>query len=179
MNGLREPRAGAAGQGRAPRRLSRDRRGATAVEFGFVALAFILLTMGTVELARYYFTLQSLRLLTGEVARAALVAVNQGLSVTSFNNTTNSTQYTNCSGLSNSVAALSNSTQTALLQRVPILNPARLSTGNNAAWGNSATVTCTSPTKVSVSLSYRFNFIVPFLPSGNLVLNDQTTLAFR
>lgn len=55
------------------RRLHRDRAGTVALEFGFIASGFLLMLLGTIEMARYLFTQQSLELLTGLVARAAVV----------------------------------------------------------------------------------------------------------
>ncbi|MGG5817310.1 TadE/TadG family type IV pilus assembly protein [Falsiroseomonas sp. HW251] len=158
-------------------RLRRDRRGATAVEFAFVGSAFVLLVFGTIELARYYFTAQSLRTLSAEAARTSLISIGQSLY--SANNNT-----APCGNLANSNVYFDNATQNALLGRVPILSASRLigldTANNNAsvAWQNAARFTCTAPKSVTVSLQYRFNFIVPFLPGGNLTLSDRATMAF-
>lgn len=59
-----------------PRRL--DQRGLASLEFAVVASVFFMLMLGSVEVGRYLTTVQSLRNLTGEAARAALVAYNGG-----------------------------------------------------------------------------------------------------
>ena len=58
------------------RSLRRDRRGVTAVEFAFVGGAFIMLMLGVIECGRYYITVQSVRLITGEAARKAITQLN-------------------------------------------------------------------------------------------------------
>src|SRR4051812_1802227 len=65
----------------ARRRLIHDRRGVTAVEFGFVAFIFFVLLLGTVDLGRYQFTQQSLRDIVAEAARAGLITINQALAL--------------------------------------------------------------------------------------------------
>ena len=59
-----------------PRRLGC--RGAGTMEFALVAAVFFSLLLGGIEVARYMTIVQSLRNLTGEAARAALIANNGG-----------------------------------------------------------------------------------------------------
>lgn len=54
-------------------RLRRDRSGTAALEFAVIAPALLLVLLGTMEVSRYLFTEQSLELLTGQVARAAVI----------------------------------------------------------------------------------------------------------
>jgi Flp pilus assembly protein TadG len=145
------------------RSLWRDRRGATAVEFAFVGSIFIMLMFGVVEYGRYYISVQSVRLITGEAARRAITQLNATI----------------VGGAACNAGAVSGSNGTtlvnSLLTLTPLLNPAN--------W-NSTSITATCPTSagavgtVTVVLSYRFNFIVRFLPSGNLTISDRTTLSF-
>lgn len=53
-------------------RLRRDRSGAVALEFAVIAPSFLLMLLGTMEVSRYIFAQESLELLTGQVARAAV-----------------------------------------------------------------------------------------------------------
>ncbi len=54
-------------------RLRRDRSGIVSLEFALIAPGFLLMFFGTIEMGRYLFTRQSLELLTGQVARAAVI----------------------------------------------------------------------------------------------------------
>ncbi len=51
----------------------RSRRGVTSLEFGLVGGIFLLLMLGAMQLGLYLFTRQSLDMLTGLVARAAVI----------------------------------------------------------------------------------------------------------
>lgn len=53
------------------------RRGATAVEMAVVAAAFLLMTLGGLEISRYFFVSESLKDFAGEVARAAVLNPDQ------------------------------------------------------------------------------------------------------
>jgi hypothetical protein len=55
------------------RRSSRSRAGATSVEFALVAWPFLALLIGSMELGRFFITQHSLRTLTSEAARSAMV----------------------------------------------------------------------------------------------------------
>jgi Flp pilus assembly protein TadG len=140
-------------------RLARDKRGVTAVEFAFVGMIFIMLMLGTVEISRYYVTAQSLRTLTAEAARAGLLQVNANF----YNNVGSP-----CS------VSLSAATKAALLQRVPLLQLSNVST-TQADW---VLADCSAPKRVTANLSYTFTFLVRFLPSGTITLNERTALSF-
>src|SRR3954466_2893687 len=64
-----------------PVRLLSDRSGAVAVEFGIVGLVFFILLLGAVDLGRYQITLQSLRDISAEAARVALLDRGQVASI--------------------------------------------------------------------------------------------------
>src|SRR3954447_12334315 len=64
-----------------PVRLLNDRSGAVAVEFGIVGLVFFILLLGAVDLGRYQITMQSLRDISAEAARVALLDRAQVASV--------------------------------------------------------------------------------------------------
>src|SRR5271170_3447536 len=49
------------------------RAGVTTLEFGFVALLFLMVLIGCMDLGRYYLTEHSLRTMVAEAARARLV----------------------------------------------------------------------------------------------------------
>ncbi len=51
----------------------RCRAGVTSLEFGLIASGFLLFVLGAVQISLYLFTEQSLELLTGTVARGAIV----------------------------------------------------------------------------------------------------------
>jgi Flp pilus assembly protein TadG len=146
------------------RSLLRDRRGATALEFAFVGSAFVMLMLGVVELGRYYFTVQSVRLLAGEAARKAITQLNGTL----------------VGGGACSTAAVTGTNGVTLVNNLLSVTPLL----RQANWTSDPVVTATCPGAagttgtVSVSLSYRFNFIVSFLPAGNLAITDSTRLNF-
>ena len=147
------------------RALLRDRRGATALEFAVVGSAFIMLMFGVVELGRYYFTVQSVRLLAGEAARRAITQINGPL----------------VGGSACSTAAVTGSNGVTLVNNLLTLTPLL----RQANWASNPAITATCPGagvgsvgSVNVSLNYRFNFIVRFLPAGNLNITDSTRLNF-
>jgi len=146
------------------RSLRRDRRGVTAVEFAFVGGAFIMLMLGVIECGRYYITLQSVRLITGEAARKAITQLNSTI----------------VGGSACSTGAVTGSNGVTLVNSLLTLTPLL----NSANWTTAPSITASCPAgaggvgSVNVSLGYRFNFIVRFLPSGNLTISDSTRLSF-
>jgi len=65
------------------RHLLRDRSGVVTLEFGLIAAGFLLLVLSTIEISLYLFTQQSLQLITGQVARAAVIGtVTAGCPIT-------------------------------------------------------------------------------------------------
>jgi Flp pilus assembly protein TadG len=113
----------------------RDRRGVTAVEFAVLGAIFITLLFGTVEVSRYVTTAQSLRGLTADAARAALISVNGTLSGTACGSATVSWE--------------------TLLERTPMLTLSGLT--------RSVDTDCTART-VTVTASYGFTPVITFLP---------------
>ena len=142
------------------RSLRRDRRGVTAVEFAFVGGAFIMLMLGVIECGRYYITVQSVRLLTGEVARKAITQMNSGI-----------VNGGGCGTLDGPTLVASVIGLTPLLTQANVTSSVSMSPSTCAASAGGVV-------SVSVSLSYPFNFIVGFLPSGNLTISDSTSLSF-
>lgn len=137
----------------ARRRVWRDERGATALEFAFIGLILITMLLGVVELGRYYITAQSLRSVTADAARAGIVSANNTLIGGGTCPTT--------------LAA----DKPGLLQRVPVLL--------NVPLTITLTVDCGSnPKRITANTTYGFSFLVPFLPSGSITLTGRTTLDF-
>ena len=137
-------------------RCRRDRRGSISVEFAISGFAFCLLLLGAIDMGRYQITLQSLRQISEEAARVALVGVAA--------NATNG-----CSAVpSQSTLA----TTVTSPNRAPMLNPSSLtitaSCSTNASNVNTVTVTATYP----------FTFISPLLPSGQRTLSDRAAISF-
>jgi len=64
------------------RRALRDRRGLAAVEFALVGLALMMLLLGSMDLARWFFATESLRTVAADTARAALIAGLNGAPMT-------------------------------------------------------------------------------------------------
>lgn len=122
-------------------RLVSDRRGTTAIEFGVVGLIFITLLLGTVELARYQITRQSLHSMAEEAARAGLIIL----------------QGDDCNTLD--AAALRNAVTTPT-NPTPMLTPASLTLA----------IECQGPTAsgvrtVRVTANYPFNLVAPIIPA--------------
>ena len=132
------------------RRLFHDRRGVTAVEFGFVGLIFFMLLLGAVDLGRYQFTAQSLREIAAIAARAALINGN-----------------TQASPMSDSALKASVTTPT---NPTPFLNPALLTlTTTRTTNGGLNTVT--------VTVTYPFEFVAPVL-SGPRPLTEVAAIQY-
>ncbi|WP_237213601.1 TadE/TadG family type IV pilus assembly protein [Falsiroseomonas oryziterrae] len=133
--------------------LAQDRRGATAVEFAVIGAIFLTLLLGVVELGRYYFTVQSLRTVAAEAARAYLVRSNLDLIANP----------TRCEPVISTVTAA----DLQVASRTPILDVSRLTISAPVFEDNtplpSPAPSCTTR-RVRANVSYTFNFVVPFLP---------------
>lgn len=136
------------------RRWRLDQSGATALEFGLVGPVFLMLLLGTIELARYSFIKEGLRTLTAEAARKILITYNTS-------NFTCPTDFSN-------VLASAN-------VRTPFLVP-----GNLANQVVLTTSTCVNgaPNVITVTVTYSYSTILPLLSflSGPMV--GQTVLTF-
>lgn len=145
-------------------RLGRDRRGATALEFAVIGTIFITLLLGVVELGRYYFTVQSLRTVAAEAARAYLIRSNLDLIANP----------TRCQP----VIATVTPADLQVSGRTPILAASRLTISAPVFESNTPlptpAPTCTTR-RVRANVSYTFNFVVPFLPA---VVPTLTATAF-
>lgn len=141
------PRSSSASSSRVATALH-DRRGVTAVEFAVLGGIFIMLVIGTVEVARYVTTAQALRGLTADAARAALVSVNGTLGGSACGSATVSWE--------------------TLLERTPMLTLTGLTTRNVATDCNARTVTVTT--------AYGFSPVVNFLPTTTIT--QTATLDF-
>lgn len=134
-------------------RLDEDCRGSVAVEFAFVGLIFFTLLLGAVDLARYQFMQQSLRSMAGEAARQAMIissagAVAGGPCATAVT----------AGQLRTAVTTPTNPTPMLAIASLT-LNPVCTASGGVRT--------------VTVTATYPFTFVVPFLPA----LTDLTTSA--
>jgi len=152
---------------RAVRRLARDRRGATALEFAVIGTIFITLLLGVIELGRYYFTVQSLRTVAAEAARAYLIRSNLDLIANP----------TRCQPVIATVTAA----DLEVAARTPILAVSRLTIDAPVFESNTPlptpAPTCTTR-RVRANVSYTFNFVVPFLPATVPVLTATAFMDF-
>lgn len=147
------------------RRLARDRAGASALEMAMIMPVLFAMLIGVMELGRYVFTVQSLRTVTAEAARMAVV--DRGSSGTVDQTTGNVvsggaiTSCTNSSSLSASAT-----------KKTPFIN-------------NSALTLCISNSSTSgfvtiqVNTQYPFNSPMPVVSFLNGTLSDSTTLQYR
>ena len=133
----------------AGRRRHLGRRGSVSVEFTLAAAGLITLLLAGLDLGRYFFTAQSLSYLVGEAARGGAVTVTAGCA----------------SGVATYAA------------RAPMLKPAQLtlqlctyppkSTGNDTAF-----------TRLDVTASYPFSFLLPLLCSRVSQVSESTSVLF-
>ena len=152
-------------QGSSPtalRRLLEDRRGVTALEFGFVGLIFFTMLLGAVEIGRYQFTVQSLHEFSAAAARVALINANQ-VAAQQASGTTTASRMAD-SAIKAAVITPTNPT--------PLLTPASLML--TSSWVTNAGGVQT----VTVTVSYPFRFVAPLLPGGVLTLTDRSALSF-
>lgn len=145
-------------------RCLRDRRGVTAIEFGFVGLAFFALLLGAVDFGRYQFTRESLRDSAAEAARVALITMNQALA----QNPTGTPACPSGDTLRTAVTSPSNLT--------PMLNP-------NLLDYTSTPPTCTTNAStgvrtVTVTVYYPFQFVAPFMPRQTPRLSTTAALSY-
>lgn len=142
------------------RRLRDDRSGVAALEFALVLLPFVLLMVGTMEIGRYFFTVQSLRTMVANAARMAMIDGTLA-SVTAIPAGTG----TNCSN----TYALTNSLRDTVIAATPFLDGTVKVCINNPSGTGARTVL--------VKASYTFSSVIPQLPV-NMTITDQTTLTF-
>jgi len=125
------------------------------LEFAFVAPVLLMLLLGVIEIARFYFTHQSVKTLAAEGARAALVFTASSAS--------------GCTALSSNVTAVKNTA----LGKTPFLH-------SMSAAGNSFTITCTVNADgqyvIDVTITYAFQTLVPFLSFLSTNVTDSTRL---
>jgi hypothetical protein len=143
---------------RGPRRALRCRKGVTALEFAMIAPVFFLLLFFTMDLARYWYTAEAVRSYTGEVLRAAIIAVGAD----------NPPQNDLCSGGAIAIGT----------PPTPGLDPAKLQT----------TVTCRRTVSqgsitahtVQVTVNYTFQFLVglDLFWDAQQVISDRQTTTF-
>ena len=141
-------------------RLYQDRRGVTAVEFGLVGFIFFTLLLGTVELGRYQFTVQSLREFSAAAARVAMINANQLAAQQGGNG---------ASAMSDSAIKAAVLTPT---------NPTPLLTPGSLTLTSTVTTSAGGVTTVTINVSYPFRFVAPLLPGGPLTLTDRSALSY-
>ena len=134
---------------RRPRPLGSN--GVTSLEFAIIAMTFMTLVIGCMDLGRYYIIEHSLRAFTSEAARAALV--NPLLSA---------------SGLMNSQTGIS-----SLTNIVPFLDPSllTLSIAQNS-------FTTSSPITITVTATYQFTAFSPIWAALTGTITDTTQITY-
>jgi hypothetical protein len=125
-------------------RALRDRRGATALEFGVVLVPLTTLLFGAMDLARYWYSVEALRSYAAEAARAAVVHVSRDPAA-------------RCPGTVPVSAPPPPGLQAA------DLTPARAVCTRDAATG---------VTTISMSTSYRFRFALGMLGVGARTISE-------
>jgi Flp pilus assembly protein TadG len=125
-----------------PMRLRRraiiGRRGASSLEFALIGVPLMALLLGTIELSRYLITLDSVRTVAMEAARAATLRGNQNMNAGSAP----------CTNLSGALAVAG--------ARTPFLNPASL------AVTMSGCATSGAITTVTITVTYPFAFTLSY-----------------
>ncbi len=142
------------------RRLARDRRGASALEMSLVMPMLLLLLIGIMELARYAFTAESIRTVTAEAARLAVlgsISSSAGLVLSGSTITSCTTDAT-----VNASAA----------KRTPFINTATLTLCVSSSTTNGVTT-------VIVSAQYPFSSFLPATSFLSTTISDTTQLVFR
>lgn len=126
------------------------RKGVTALEFALIAPVFFALLLGTMELARYWYTAEAVRSYTAELLRAAIVVAGAD----------NPPQQDICNG------TLSVSTPLT-----PGLDQSRFQ-----PWPPTVTCTRNSVTRtVEVSTTYNFEFVIGGLIASPTITDRQST----
>ena len=143
------------------RRLASDRSGTATLEMALVLPILILFIIGTMEVGRYYFTLQALRTLTAEAARMAIIAPSMvSASGCTFGNADTFT---------------ADSVRVTAATKVPFLS----SSGTDLGLCILRTADSTGRITIVVTARYPFTSFLPrtsFLTSN---IFDSTTLVYR
>lgn len=145
------------------RRLRRDRRGVSTLEFAIVALLLFTLILGAIDLARFWFTTQAVRWYAAELVRVVQVC-DTSLARSDLRNRTG-----NCAPAT---------VRAATLARVTGLNPANIVVAETTY-----TVDDLIPglpgarVEVTATVTYNFDFVV-IIFGGPFQIRDQTALQF-
>jgi Flp pilus assembly protein TadG len=137
-----------------------DCRGLVAIEFGMIAVILVTLLLGTVELGRYQFTLQSLRQITALSARQAMVNANTVMAQRAGGATAS---LISADALKTAVTTPNNPT--------PMLRPnlLTLTIGYSTLSGTDL---------VTVTAEYPFQFLAPLMPAGTITMRDVAALPY-
>ena len=146
-------------------RLLADRRGVTAVEFGFVGLVFFTMLLGAVDLGRFQITQQSLRSIAAEAARVALIAADKALAANPTGTPANA-----CVTLPSGASLRTSVTTPTNL--TPFLAPGSLTLAP------SCVVSASGVRTVTVTASYPFQFVAPLLSVGLASLTTSAALSY-
>ena len=130
-------------------------RGATSLEFAIVGGLFVSLMLGSIELGRYAFTLESVRTVTAQAVRLATIRGSQNMNAAS----------TACTNLSGNLSGAATRTQ--------FLNPASLSVAMSGC------ATAGGVTTVTITVAYPFTFSVPFFGITNRPISETTQAIFN
>lgn len=142
------------------RRLARDRSGASALEMALVMPVLFLIMIGVIEIARYVFTLQSLRSVTAEAARLSMI-----------NSATKNTGVVISGGLITSCTA-SSAINVAATQKTPFID-------NTTLTLCISNTTSSGQVTILVSAQYPFNSFLPRTSFLTTTLTDNTQIIYR
>lgn len=124
-------------------------RGSTTLEFALVALAFLMLLLGSMEVGRYYFTSEAVRTVTAEAGRRTMLAYRSTSPGTCPTSTDIKTYVT------------------STVARSPFIGASNLTLN----------VTCGTTTEggksLRVAVSYPFSTPVPWLPVSTTITDES------
>lgn len=141
------------------RRLARDRRGASAMEMALIMPILFMLLIGTLEVGRYMFTLESLRSVTAEAARLSMVnaaILNTGI-------VPGGADITSCTA--------SSTVNLAATRKTPFINSTSLTLCIER--------TGTTDVTIRVLAQYPYTSFVPYLTAMNGTMTDRTLVIYR
>lgn len=132
-----------------------DRRGTTSLEFALVGSLLMSLLLGSIEVSRYMFTLESMRVVVSEAVRLATLQGSRNMNAGSAP----------CTNLSGPLAGAGAQT--------PFLDAALLTVAMSGC------VTHAGTTRVTIKVSYEFTVSVPLLGTTKQSLTEMTQAVFN
>ena len=126
-----------------------DEAGVAALEFGLIAVVFMTLLFGIMDLALYFATQQAVRTVASDAVRAALTDPNWTFAC----------------------AAPTSGTAATVVASTPLLVPSSVTLCVTQAVAGGTTT-------ISVRASYPFSFIIPGLSYGGTSISDTLTMTY-